>query len=199
MELLKPRTKKAILENLKGIEGSESLREIFTALQNDISVSFNTGIVAIASVSDDSLSAAFAKAYADDFALNGGSALIIDANMYDPRLADYLGLTPNENNEPVQLGEKVSAICLKKEIYPSSVMKEGLVHNLIEAHKGNFNHIVIIAPSIKKHKDISLLSEDLDCVLLLSQRHVTKKADIFNALRYFEAEKLPLAKTILLK
>lgn len=201
MELLKPKKKETILANLANVAENVELHQRLTALHNDISVRFNTKVIAVASINDDLLATAFAKGVAEDYAINGESSLLIDANMYEPCLGGLLNLPlskPEEAN-PVQVSEKISAICLEKETYPSQILKGGLIQSLLKKHKESVDHIIIVAPSLKTHKDIALLRNALEATILVTQQDVTVKKDIFNALRFFEESELPLAKTVLLK
>lgn len=201
MELLKPKKKEIISTSLANVAENEELHQRLTALHNDISVRFNTKVIAVVSINDDLLATAFAKAVADDYAINGESSLLIDANMYEPCLGSILGhpLSKLEEANPAQVSEKITAICLEKETYPSQILKGGLVQNLLKKHKDSADHVIIVAPSLKTHKDIALLGDVLEAVILVTQQDVTVKKDIFNALRFFETCKLPLAKTVLLK
>ncbi len=198
MDFSKSKIKNSIIDKLLHVSMQEPLFDDIAALHNSICVSFDTGVIAVASIDDDYLSTAFSKAYADQFGINNERALIIDANMYDPKLIGLLRVEPKESAELVELGRNVFAACLKKTMYPASVIKEGLVHNLLAKNKSNFDHTIIVVPSIKSHEDLILLARDVDCVVLVVQKNVTKKKDIFSALRFFEKERLPLARIVLI-
>ena len=110
--------KKAKLhKNLLDVSSSPAILDRFTALQNEVVVDYDTKVIAIAGVTNDELGAYFAKAYADTYAHNGTSCLIIDANMYEPRLAEIVGKGDAEPGKVVELSEKASAVFFNKEIY----------------------------------------------------------------------------------
>ena len=90
-------------------------------------------------------------------------------------------------------------ICLKKEIYPSEVYKTGIVQKIIEEYKEQFDHIIVLVPAIKEHKEVVLLKDVLNAIILVAQKNVTRKESIYNALMYFQKEGLPIAKTVILK
>lgn len=185
----------------------------FTALQNEVGVSFDSNVIAIASITSDKLSAAFAKAYADTFALNGSKVLIIDANMYNPSLATLLGSSTEDDvlttsldvhsapiqSELQQIEENVSLLTMSQEIYPSHIYRNGDVAAMIEEKKASFDHIVVIVPSVKNHKEVQLLEGIIDSLLLVVRRSVETKKDIFEAACFFQEAKLPLAKAVILR
>ena len=69
--------KERISKGLLEINEHPDLLKSFTALQNEIGVGFDMKTLAVTSVHSDLLAASFAKAFADTFANNGSSALII--------------------------------------------------------------------------------------------------------------------------
>ena len=185
--------------NLLNVKEREDLQQRLTTLQNEIGVSFETKVIAVTSINDDELSARFAKGFADAYALNGASTLIIDANLYNPSLSVVLGKGENKNAEQYELDKSVSCYCFQKEVYPSAYIKEGNVHKIINEKKEQFDHVIILLPSVKKHKEIVLFKDVLNAVVLLTERNKTRKQDIYEASCYFKQEELPLAKVVLLK
>ena len=192
------RRKERIAANFGNIANDDQLFERFTTLQNEIGASFDNKITAITSISGDEIPAHFARAYADAFARNGSSVLLIDANMYNPVLRGILGVE-GDSEKPAKINDKVSAVYFDKEIYPSNIFKAGAVHNLIKKYGEEFDHIVILVPSIKKHKEVVLLKDILGSFIILAQRNLTRKGDIFDAIQYCAAEQLPLAKITIIK
>ena len=199
-----------MINNLLNVKNNEELVNKLTVLQNEIGVSFNTKVVAVTSIKRDELANAFAKAFAETYAVNGASVLIIDANMYNPCLvktlnndgsddADIEVKSKKEEYRIQVIDDKARAICLPKEIYPSEVFKSGLIHNIIRDNYDKYDHFVVLVPSIKEHKEVSLLGDILESIILITQRSLTKKEDIYNAIQYFAVNKLPLAKTVILK
>ena len=197
-----------MIDSLLNVKDNEELSKKLTTLQNEMSVGFNTKVVAITSIKGDETSAAFAKAFADTFGLNGCKTLIVDANLYNPCLNKLLnkGGTPDlevkDQSKDYQitfLSDKVSALCLSKEIYPGEVFKSGIIQKALNEHKEEYDHFVVIVPEIKNHKEIFLLSDILESIVLLTFRSVTKKKDIFEAIQFFKVNNLPLAKTVVLK
>ena len=207
MSFLDPIINKKVKDNLASLEDNEELFNRFTVLQNEISVSFPAKITAVTSIKDDSLAASFAKAYASTYAHNGFKALLIDANLYNPCLEELLGNVEAEvindkeesSYKTVALNDKVSAICMNKNTYPSNVYKAGVVQKLVEDNKEEFAHIIILVPSIKEHKEVVLLKEVVDSIILVTQKNVTKKGHIYNAGVFAQEASLPLAKVVVLK
>ena len=203
-----PTKKEMMINGLLNIQDDQDLFDRLTTLQNEIGVAFDTKVVGIASIKNDSLTAAFSKGFADAFALNKSSCLLIDANLYDPSLEKLLGegdfSKPKEGKQfdgysVKELSEGVSAVYLEKQIYPSEVFKSGLIQRIVKEQSDKFEHIVIITPSIKEHKEIVLLKDVLQAIILVSQRNVTLKKHIYDACVFLSEEKMPLAKTIVLK
>ena len=190
--------KERIAANFGNINKDDALFERFTTLQNEIGASFDNKVTAITSISGDEIPAHFARAYADAFARNGSSVLLIDANMYNPVLKDILG-GEGDDKKPAKISDKVAAIYLNKETYPSNILKAGIVHNLVKEYGEQYEHIVILVPSIKKHKEVVLLKEILGSIVIVTQRNRTRKGDIYNAIQYCAVEQLPLAKVSILK
>ena len=201
------------LDYLSQVNSDDSLFENLTALQNEINVYFDTKVLAVSSIDDDVLAAAFGKALADAYGRNGSKTLVIDANLYNPSLEAYVekhskgdtitiaekSETLSGSNRETPLLGNVKIISLDKQIYPGNAFKEKAVHKLIENNKGDFEHIVVLVPSIKEHKDIVLLSDIINSALLVVERNVTKKEDIFNAIQFFKVNELPLAETVVIK
>ena len=213
MNLLNNAVKEEVLiDNLLNVKNNDNMFEKLTTLQNEVSVGFNTKVIAITSIKNDKLAGAFSKALADAYNLNGSSTLIIDANLYNPCLEEALGLKGKESDSVaitdnalsgsirlVELDKKAGIVCLDKQIYPSDVYKNKVIHKLINENKDKYEHIVVLVPSVKKHKEVTLLKDVIDSILLVTQRDINKKEEIYNALCFFNEAGLPIAKTIILK
>ena len=182
--------------NLLNISSRPKTLEKFVRLQNEISIEHDSKVVVITSVGEDKLAAAFAKALADAYVANSSSALIVDANFYNPELAGLLGAQePGGDIKAVLFNEKSGYIPMKKETYPSNIYKAGTVQKLIEENKDKYEHILVLMPSIKEHKEVVLLKDALDSVILVTRRNVSKKGDIYNSLAFLVEEKIPVSMT----
>ena len=200
--------KKQVLLNglLNAKDNKEKVANI-TKLQNEISVSFPTKVVAIAAIKDDDLSACFAKAFADAYSANGDTSLIIDANLYNQKLRGIIGnqdldveaKEQGKEKQFISIDKNTDAWCLDNEIYPSTVYKSGLIQKTINDNKEKYNHFIVIVPSIKEHKEISLLGDVIDSIVLITRKNVTLKEHIYYAIQYLYENNLPLAKTVILK
>ena len=205
--LFNPDNKEKMIKGLTNVKDNEELAKSLTTLQNEITVGFDTKVIAITSIKNDDLAADFAKAFAEAYSLNGAKSLIIDANLYNPCLEGILNnseesnidVETDENLKMVNVDKNVDAYCLNKETYPSEVYKSQRIHNLIKDNDGKYDHFIVLVPSIKEHKEIILLNDILDASILVVRKNVTKKEHIFNAVQFFEVNKLPLAKTVILK
>ena len=187
-----------IIANLLDAVSHPDITDRLTALQNEVGVDFSTEVIAITSIRDDELAAGLAKGLADTFANNGEKTLIIDANLYNPCLKRLLGDKAREG-ELSQLEDNVSALCLGKEIYPSEVYKSGKIHEIIEKHQSEYMHFVVLVPTIRDHKEIVLLRDEVTAILLAAQKNVTIKQFIYEAAGYCVDNSLPFAKTVILK
>ena len=199
------------VDTLLHIKEGDELFNKLTVLQNEINVYFDTNIIAFVSIDSDSLTAVLAKAFADTYALNKSSALIIDANLYNPCLEglftkqdDSVAIVGKQEKLDGQyqvniLNDKVGYISIEKQIYPGNILKDKVVHKMINEWQKIYEHIIILVPSIKEHKEILLLSDIINTSLLIVKRNVTKKEDIFNAVEFFRVNELPLAQTIVVK
>ena len=201
-----PNRQEAMSKNLLNLKGNTQLFNKLTTLQNEVTVSSDAKVVAITSISNDLLASSFAKAFAETYSLNGSSSLIIDANLYNPTLAKLLGkpegdaqIDDGDKFELQVIDEKSKAICLEKNIYPSDVYKSGKIQKMVNDNLDKYEHIIILVPSIKEYKEVSLISDVVKSVILIAQRNITKKKDIYESLVYFNTKKLPLAKVVILK
>ena len=174
----------------------EATAKRMTVLQNEISVAFGNKVIAIASVNDDKLAAAFAFGFAKAYAGNGAKCLVLDANLFNPSFSEY---AEGKVGEMAQINEAVSAYCMKQEVYPSEIYKAGEVHKLINENKDKFGHIIVLVPSLRDHKEVCLLKDVIDSVMLITQKSVTRKARIYEAAAYLCQEQMPLSKVVVLK
>ncbi len=202
--------KQMMIDNILKVKENETIHRRLTALQNEITVSFDTKVIAVTSVHNDELAAAFGKAFAHSYALNKEKTLVIDANLYNPSLAKLLtkkeesdvevgSSEKEENYEVIFIDEGIDAVCLNKEVYPSEVYKNGLINKIIKDNEAKYDHFVVLVPSLKKHKEVSLLKGLVNAIILVSQSSLTKKGDIYYALQYLVENKLPIAKTVIIK
>ena len=203
MALIKSNDKQKIINGLLNASLDDETIDRITTLQNEIGVSFSTKVIAITSIKDDALAVSFAKAFAGAYSVNNERTLIIDANLYNPllrhALKDSEGGNRNDGYRVTFVDGKTNAVCLSKETYPSEVLKGGIVQRIISENKDNYDHFVVLVPSIKEHKEISLLKDVVTAIVLVAQKNVTKKEHIYNAIQYCAVNKLPLAKTVILK
>lgn len=198
---------KKLQEGLAHVKDNESIFKSLTTLQNEISVYHKTKVIAVTGIKDEALAAAFAKGLAEAYSLNGSSSLIIDANLYNPSLLSFLGesdgdVSFKEGGKDFKLtfiDENTKAICLDKEIYPSIVFKSGLIQKTIKDNESKYEHFIVIVPDIKEHKEVTLLGDVVDSIILVTQKNITVKKHIFDALEFFRENNLPLAKTVVLK
>ena len=205
----KAKKRELVLAGLANAKEKKELLERMTVLQNEISVAFNTKVVAIAGVNDDDLAAHFAKAFVEAYSMNGSTSLIIDANLYDQKLkallsnsGDSVRVNAKEEGKEkgfIALDEKTNAYCLDNEIYPSTVYKSGAIQQIIKDNKEKYDHFVLIVPQLKDHKEISLLADVIESIVLVAQKDVTTKKRIFEAIQYLAVAEMPLAKTVVLK
>ena len=198
------------INTLLNVKDNEELFTSLTTLQNEISVGFNTKVVAITGIKGEELTAAFAKGFGEAYALNGSKTLVVDANLYEPHLTTLLNTSGEDEGDVeikdkdqqykiISISDKLSALSLTKQIYPSELFKSGIIQNAIKEHKDEYEHFIIIVPEIKNHKEIFLLADIIECIVLLTFKDITRKKDIFDAIQFLNVNKLPLAKTVLLK
>lgn len=198
-----PDHKEKILKGLLDVKSNQEMIKELTTLQNEISVGYSTKVVAITSINKDDLASAFAKAFAEVYSYNHSKTLIIDANLYNPCLKGLLKDNSNsakaDDQELVFIDDNTSALILNKEIYPSEVFKSGCIQKAIKDNKDKYDHFIILVPNIKDHKEIVLLKDVITASILITQKNITKKEKIFDAISFFKENNLPLAKTVLLK
>ena len=196
-----------LLKGLLTSKDKEDKIKALTTLQNEISVSFPTKVVAIAGIKDYELAAYFAKAFADAYSANGSTSLIIDANLDNQKLRGIIGNqdldveTKEQGKEKqfISIDKNTDAWCLDNEIYPSTIYKSGVIQKTINDNKDKYDHFILIVPSIKEHKEISLLKDVIDSIILVSQKNVTLKEHIYYVIQYLRENELPLAKTVVIK
>ena len=200
-----------IINGLQDVQNNKELFKAITVLQNQISVGFNTKVIAVCGINNDKLAAAFAKALADSFSQNKSSCLLIDANLYNPCLSEMVGAhkvesflefkdTHSKNNfRMAHINNNVQAVCMNSEIYPSNTYKSGAIQRMIKDVEKVYDHFIVIMPSVKDHKEIYLLKDVLDAIILVTQKNVTIKKHIYEAIQFFNENKLPLANTVVLK
>ena len=202
MALIRSNNKQKIINGLLNATFDDETIDRLTTLQNEIGVNHSTKVIAITSIKNDDLAVAFAKAFANAYSVNNERTLIIDANLYNPLLRHALKDTEGDGKQGYRVtfvDGRTNADCLGKETYPSEVLKGGIVQRIIEENKDNYDHFVVLTPAIKEHKEIVLLKDVLTAIILVTQKNVTVKEHIFNAIQYCANNGLPLAKTVILK
>ena len=164
--------KEKMIANFLDVKNHKNIADGLTTLQNEISVGFNTNVVAITSINSDKLAAAFAKGFAETYGLNNEKTLIIDANLYNPCLQDVIGSANKvESKEETILviDDKTKAICMNKEVYPADKYKEKAVHKIIEDNKKEYDHFIVLVPEIRSHKEVYLLGDIIQSIILLQK------------------------------
>ena len=206
-----------VIQNLLNLGKESELFQRLTVLQNEINIAHDTKVLAITSINDAKLSAAFAKALADAYRFNNSSCLLIDANLYDPCLLGLVGqedVLPTDQlyvdepakNNPLSIGchrksidENNVVVFMDKQTYPSDAYKTQAIQTLVKESRESYEHIIIVVPTIKDHKEAALFVDILDSAILVTERSYTKKRDIYDALVFFDSVKIPVAKTIVVK
>ena len=196
--LFRTYTKKdRINKGLLDIKAKPELLQDFTKLQNEIGVGFEMKTLAVSSIHSDLLAASFGKAFAETFAENGSSALVIDANLYNPCLLQNLGI--ESDGKVHALSDKVGVLGLDKNVYPSRIFREGEIAKIIEENRGEYEHVIVLVPAVRDHKEVALIGSVIDSLVLVTQRNVTQKKHIYEACQFLVSEKLPLSKVVVLK
>lgn len=216
MSIFNNSNKPSSAEKLSTLQYESDLFEKLTDLQNEINVGYDTKVIAITNIENDVLAASFAKALADTYAFNNSSCLIIDANLYNPSFEKALELAKvvgdvrkigsltndalsKEGYHLAYLSNKTNYLSIDKQTYPGIIFKDKFIQKFIEEHGRNYDHFIIIAPCIKKHKDLFLLADVVKSIVLVAQRDITKKKDIFEAISFCRNNNLPLAKTVVVE
>lgn len=209
IKYFKEKKENEMIGNLLSKEPREQMLAKITALQNEISVAFNTKVLVITSIGEDKLAAAFAKAFVGAYETNNSNALLIDANLYNPCLSELMGgkvQGPAKSEKPEEvaldilpLGNKNGVVCMEKEIYPSDIYKSGVIQKLVSDNMEKYEHIVVLMPSILEHREVLIFKDLLDSVMVVARRAVTKKRDIFEALSFLSDAQMPVSKTVILK
>ena len=208
----KKEIKEKIIDNLLNIKDKKDIFDSMTTLQNEISVSFDTKVIAITAVTDDDLAASFAFSFAYSYSMNGFSALVIDANLYNQRLSNLLEnkilvngsdsiefKDENKDRKVFSVDKNIDVLCLNNEIYPSIVFKEGTIQEHIRNKIDQYDHFIIIVPPLLHHKELLLLGDIVQSILLVAQKNVTLKKHIFETIQFLRINQMPLAKTVILK
>ena len=209
--LFSKKEKKSKVEVLSNFNKDSELFQKFITLQNEINVTHDTKVIAVTSIENDLLTAAFANALALTYAFNDSKTMIIDANMYNPSLnevlcdsnsSDVCVLENNDNkselaHETTKVNENLDALCFDKQVYPGNVFKSKVIQDVIKKEGSKYEHFIILVPSIKEHKEVSLLKDVLKSIVLVVRKDVTKKKDIYEAISFFREAELPLAKTVI--
>ena len=203
------KTNRKLLNRFLLIDKKSTTYEEITKLQSDIGISHETVVIAIAAVDDDYASTVFAKAMATTFALNKKRSLIIDANLFNPELANVLEIKVEEIEDnkkrskrkikPITYNKNIDLALFPDQTYPSEFYKSSALKDFIKESRRSYDHLIVIVPNLIEHDDVSIFTESIDCLLLLSQRNVTPKGQVFKALQKVEEYKLPLAKVVVIK
>lgn len=211
--LFSKKEKKSKVEVLSNFSKDSELFQKFITLQNEINVTHDTKVIAVTSIENDLLTAAFANALALTYAFNDSKTMIIDANMYNPSLnevlcdsnsSDVCVLENNDNkselaHETTKVNENLDALCFDKQVYPGNVFKSKVIQDILKKEGSKYEHFIILVPSIKEHKEVSLLKDVLKSIVLVVRKDVTKKKDIYEAISFFREAELPLAKTVIIE
>ncbi len=203
MLLFKKSSKKdSMIKNLLTFTNSDQVFESLTALQNEIGVGYSTKVIAVTSINNEDLAAAFARGLSKTFAYNGSSSYLIDANLYNPSLERVYVNEDGSSELTLQsslIKDKEQVEVLKQETYPSEVYKNKAIHHIVDRNKDRYDHFVIIVPPINKHKELALLNDLVDSVILVTERNKTTRGSIYEAAAFCQEAKLPLAKTVIIK
>ena len=209
MFTLKKNISDAFLDSLLKDDYSDKLLKDVTKLQNEIAIDCLSKVVAITTIDNPKVTLAFSRLYSNAYSVNGLKTLIIDLNsnqsfldlLFNQNVDRIIPETFNSKNgcSFVSVDDKTQLVSFAGERYFSELLKTGIVENIINDNNSLFDHFIILMPPIAYNKEILLLSNVLTAVVLVVQKNITKKEDVFNAIQFFKQHSLPLIKTIILK
>ena len=204
INLLKTREQK-LIDKLSN-QLTSGMVESVSALQNEIMISFPARVIAITSLDNDNISSLFGKIFSESFSTCGENTLIIDAILNNPFLRNLFEFTTEndsaivtENYTQLPISKTLSMICFNKSFYSALSLSKDIIGHIINSNNNSFSRFVILIPSVIKRSDILLFKGIIDSVILVTAKSITKKKEVFDAIRFFDTNNLPLAKVVLLK
>jgi Mrp family chromosome partitioning ATPase len=177
-------------------DNSEELLDKITVLQNDINAFFGFETISVVNIGSEEKVIEFAILFAKAFEKNNSKTLIIDCNFYNPHLFEKYSVLEKDNI--ITCSEGIDVYSPSAQVYPSEFFRNKALDELIEKNKDKYKHFIIVSPNIKEHKDFLVTSETINCSLLVVEKNVSKKSDVFDAAHYMEDNNLKLATIVVL-
>ncbi len=190
--------KNEILQNLLNVRADSDRKKIIVRLQNDIASLSSTKVIAVVPVDESDLAAAFAEAMRITYEENGSKTMLIDANLYHPCLRSLLGNSYSSATDQGHEKMLPSVYCFDTVVYPGDFYKSGEVQKKIKDGTSEYDRVIVITSEIREHKELALLANCLDTTVLVARRGFTKKEDVFNAISFLGAEKIPVSRVVIL-
>ena len=199
----KEKTRYEMIQNLLHIDKNMDLLDKVTDLIDDVQIDNKRKIITVLSLGEDALSSSFSKGLSDAFVLNGSSAIVCDLNLQKPFLAKQLaqeitnddtaflysptGLKPNIDLPLAQVGGERSFVGEP-------------IESFVRSSADNYEHIICILPAFSACDDASLsFAASADLCLLVVQRDVTKKKELYEAIDALHSHDANLLRVVILK
>ena len=201
-----------LISNLKNISQNQKLMNSIILIQNNINIYANSKIIALSSARDDISLCAVAHAMAEVYAIQNQSTLLIDCNMYNPLLNkmfhkenNVIGLDniidEKINTEKLinHISNNLDIVFANKTCYPTIVFKSKQYYDFIDNAKNEYDHIILVMPSLIEHQDILISKDLINAVLLIARKNKVSKKDLFDAINTVKTNNLPYVGVIYLK
>ena len=201
-----------LIDTFINIKQNKELLDSIIKIQNNINIYADSKVIAIATAEDDISLEIVARALSEVYALQEQSTLIIDCNMYNPRLNnlfckenfevglnDIIDESDDYNKLINHITGNLDAVFAKNTNYPTKIFKSKKYFDFICRVKEKYEHIILIMPSIVEHQDILLRKDLITSTLLVARKNRVSKKNLFDSIQILKADNIPYVCTIYLK
>ena len=205
MVLFAKRKQKEAIASLLDSDRHPFVRERIESLQNSIALLDGGKLIVLAPVDSFESAASLSIAMADAYTANQSSCAVLNANLsssfFDCLRSDSAE-TVNNQSDVLSTSYRTKkgwlAICPPKNAYPAAAYHEGVINDLINSRIEDFEHMIVVLPPLQNLELIAPISDSIKSVVLVTQKNITKRKLLFNAIRSIANQKINVLKIVLI-
>ena len=192
---------------LKELDNDEFINKI-NSIINDIKVVSEDKVLAVSSIGDlGSTSSNVCILLTKAYDAKKSSSIIIDGNPYENSF-EHIKVNNHHDSEnkdkelnkynQLNLIGGSSLISFDKTSYPCEMYRKDFFSEVISDFK-DVDHFIICVPSLDDREDALLLRNTVNSMVLVTIKNVTKRQDVFNAIRTCNDKGIIISKILILK
>ena len=194
------------------IKENKKIIDYTIKIQNNVNIYADSKVVAITVSKNDISLGIVARAMSEVYALQNQSTILIDCDMYDPLLNNVFNkesveiglnniLDDNLNMEKLvnKISNNLNVVFTNKTNYPTEIFKSKQYFEFICNAKEQYEHVILVMPSMVEHQDILLNKDLITAVLLVARKNKVSKKDLFDSIQTLETNSFPYVGTVYLK